>query len=69
MIDYTTLTDTDFQAHCAALYAEQDRRSKLASIPNDIRQLAQDFEGVGGSKEDLITKINEPVPVDTTVGA
>lgn len=64
MIDYTTLTDEDFQAHCAALYAEQDRRSKLISIPNDVQQMAQDFASIGGNKDDLVAKIN-----DTTVAA
>lgn len=61
MIDYTTLDEEQFQAHCAALYAEQDRRSKLASIPDDIKKLSQDFEALGGNKDDLVAKINEPV--------
>jgi hypothetical protein len=63
MIDYTQLTQEQFEQHCAALYAEQDRRSKLGSIPHDIQQLAQDFEDLGGKREDLVTKVNEPIAV------
>lgn len=63
MIDFTTLSDTDFQTTCAALYAEQERRSKLASIPDDIKQMSQDFVDLGGNKDDLIAKINQPIPI------
>lgn len=59
MIDYKQLSDQEFQEHCQALYAEQDRRSKLASIPDDVKKLADDFENFGGNKSELIEKINE----------
>lgn len=62
-INYQPMSDQLFQAHCSALYAEQDRRSKLASIPQEIKNMANSFESLGGNKEDLITKINEPMPV------
>lgn len=62
-IDYTKLTDEEFHEHCAALYAEQSRRSKLQSIPNDIKVMSNDFVSIEGNKEDLITRINEPEPV------
>ena len=58
MTDYTKLTTEDFQAHCTALYAEQDRRAKLDSIPNDVKQLAQDFETLGGNREQLFEDVN-----------
>jgi hypothetical protein len=59
MIDYTKLTEDEFQEHCSALYGEQDRRSKLRDIPSDVQKLAKDFEALGGDRADLITKINE----------
>lgn len=61
MIDYKNLTEEEFQDHCAALYAEQDRRAKIRDIPNNIQKLANDFESLGGDKADLVDKINEPV--------
>lgn len=64
MIDYKNLSDEDFSAHCAALYAEQDRRAKMNSIPAEVKKLSQDFESLGGNKEELITKINEPKEVE-----
>lgn len=59
MTDYSKLTDEKFQEECAKVYAEQERRSKLASIPSEVQKLSQDFEAIGGDKADLITKINE----------
>lgn len=61
MIDYKNLTEEEFQDHCAALYAEQDRRTNLRDIPNSVQQLANSFEQLGGDKADLVAKINEPV--------
>ena len=59
MIDYSKMNDKDFNASCSALYAEQDRRAKIASIPNDIQKMANDFVELGGDKADLIDRINE----------
>lgn len=59
MIDYSKQTQEQFEAHAQALYAEQDRRAKLNSIPDEVKKLSNDFEAIGGDKEELITKINE----------
>ena len=37
---------------------EQDRRAKLDSIPNDVKQLAQDFETLGGNRKQLFEDVN-----------
>lgn len=58
-IDYTKQSDEQFQRTCELVYAEQGRRSKLSSIPDEVKKLSQDFEANGGDKSDLITKINE----------
>lgn len=58
-MDYTKLTDEQFNEHCQALYAEQDRRAKLRDLPDEIKSRADEYEALGGSREDLITKINE----------
>lgn len=59
MKDLTKITDEQFQEICSQVYAEQERRSKLSSIPNEVQKLSQDFTALGGDKEELITKINE----------
>lgn len=59
-MELTTLTDEQLEEHRVSLLAELDRRNKLRDIPNDIRKLAQDFESLGGSRTDLIAKIEEP---------
>lgn len=53
------LSIEDFQNYCATLYEEQDRRAKLASIPEDIKRLSNDFEDFGGDKAALVEKVNE----------
>lgn len=59
MADYSKMTQAKFEEECAKMYAEQERRSKLNSIPEEVKKLSVDFEAIGGNKEDLITKINE----------
>lgn len=60
-MDYTKLSNEKFQEECAKVYAEQERRSRLSSIPEEVKKLSQDFEAIGGDKSDLITKINEEI--------
>lgn len=65
-LNYSELSEEDFQAHCTALYLEQDRRSKLGSIPEDIKKLAQDFEQLGGDNADLVTAVQDITVADPT---
>lgn len=62
MINYTELSVEEFNEHCQALYAEQERRSKLNSIPNEIKTLADNFEQLGGNRVELIAKIEAEKP-------
>lgn len=65
-MDYSKLTDEQFNEHCEALYAEQDRRAKLRDLPDEIKSRADEYEALGGDKADLIIKINEEKPSEPT---
>jgi len=56
-VDLTTLSDDDLAAHLDAVLAEQERRTRLATIPGQVAALAQQYVDGGGSVEDLAAAI------------
>lgn len=54
------LPTEEFQDYCTIMYAEQERRARIASIPDEIKRLSDDFENFGGDKTELVAKVNEP---------
>ena len=64
MEDLTQLNNTELQQLLQNVVAEQDRRRELAQIPELIKEQAGRFAGLGGDKQELIDKINEPAEVE-----
>lgn len=58
----TTLTDSDLGSLLTAAYAEQSRRSTLATAVQQVTQTAQEFVDIGGDKESLVTAIQDLTP-------
>lgn len=52
-MDYTTLTDEEFEQHREALMAELNRRNQLKEAPIQVAQIAEQYEELGGDVEEL----------------
>ena len=57
MIDFSTLTDREIDAQRVAVLTEQERRVKLTSIPHQVKDLANQYEAGGGSRQALLNAI------------
>lgn len=51
--DLTTYSDDDMDAIRAAVDAETARRTRLATIPDQVSQLAVQYVDAGGTKAEL----------------
>lgn len=58
-MDYTTLTNEELQTQYQSLLDEITRRNNLKEIPEQVDNLADKYEELGGSKEELIHRIQE----------
>lgn len=67
MEDLTQLSDQQIEDRRVAIMDELARRNQLRDIPEQVRQMAQSFEALGGNKEDLVSKVNEPTPTPEPV--
>ena len=52
-MDLTTLDDEQLAAHLNTVLAEQERRANLATIPQQITDLATRYQAGGGDVETL----------------
>lgn len=53
MLDLTTLTDEQLDDHRRAVLIEQERRTNLAAIPEQIAALARTYRDGGGDEQAL----------------
>ena len=60
-MDYTKLSDEEFEQHRVALMAELERRNNLHDIPLQIQQLAQNYENLGGDKEVMVARLEDGI--------
>ena len=58
-MDYKTLTDEELQTRYQSLLDEITRRNNLKEIPDQVDNLADKYEELGGNKEELIHRIQE----------
>lgn len=56
-IDMTNLTDEQLDELRVAVLAEQERRQRMSAIPDQIRDLADQYEAGGGSRQALLDAI------------
>lgn len=57
MIDLSTLTDEQLDEQRVAILTEQERRQRMSAIPNQIKDLADQYEAGGGSRQELLDAI------------
>ena len=56
-MDLTTFTDEQLDAHRRAVLIEQERRAKLAQLPDDLAAMARDAAAAGCDRDDLIERV------------
>lgn len=64
-LELSKLTDVELSELRISVLNEQERRQRLADIPNQIKQLATTYEQSGGDRAALANELApEPVPSD-----
>lgn len=58
-MDLTQLTDDELDDHRRAVLVEQERRTALATIPDQVRDLADTYRAGGGEVADLHDAVGE----------
>lgn len=58
-MDLTTLTDEQLDAHRIAVLTEQERRAKLAELPDQLAAMTRDAVKAGVDPEVLRDKVDE----------
>lgn len=57
MLNLATLTDEQLDAHRRAVLIEQERRAKLAQLPDQLADMARDAAAAGCDRDDLIERV------------
>lgn len=58
-MDLTTLTDEQLDDHRRAVLTEQERRAKLAQLPDQLAAMARDAVAAGCDPETLRDRVGE----------
>ena len=59
MLDLTTLTDEQLDTHRRAVLSEQERRAKLAQLPDQLAAMARDAAAAGCDRDELIERVTD----------
>lgn len=59
MLDLTTLTDEQLDDHRRAVLSEQERRSKLEQLPDDLAAMARDAAAAGCDRDELLERVTD----------
>ena len=65
-MDLTTLTDDQLDARRIAVLTEQERRAKLAELPDQLADMARDAIAAGVDPDALRDKVNEALTGEVT---
>lgn len=65
-IDFKELTDSELNMLYAKANAELTRRKDMRELPEQVVGLVGAYEQLGGDKQEIIDKINEP-PIEVVV--
>ena len=57
MLDLTTLTDEQLDAHRRAVLIEQERRTKLEQLPEQLADMARDAAAAGCDRDELLERV------------
>ena len=58
-MDYKTLTEEQLQEQLQSIMDEINRRNDLKEIPERVDSLVKKYEELGGSKEELVHRIQD----------
>ncbi|MDN6401045.1 MAG: hypothetical protein L0K01_11435 [Brachybacterium sp.] len=58
-MDLTTLTDEQLDDHRRAVLLEQERRAKIAQLPDQLAAMARDAASAGCDRDDLIERVTD----------
>ena len=56
-MDLTTLTDAELSTLRQEVAAEQDRRRKVAQLPDDLAAMARDAAAAGCDRDELLDRV------------
>ena len=59
MLDLTTLTDEQLDDHRRAVLIEQERRAKLAQLPDQLAAMARDAAAAGCDPDELLERVTD----------
>lgn len=63
-MDLKTLTDEQLNARRIAVLTEQERRAKLASLPDDLAAMARDAAEAGCDPDELLERVTDALTTD-----
>lgn len=63
-MDLTALTAEQLDAHRVKVLNEQERRARLAGIPDQVAALATAYRDAGGDAADLAPRLEPTPPVE-----
>ena len=58
-MDLTTLTDEQLDDHRRAVLIEQERRAKLAQLPDQLAGMARDAVAAGADPDQLLEQLTD----------
>ena len=58
-MDLTTLTDAEISTLRQEIAAEQDRRRKVAQLPDDLADMARDAAAAGCDRDELLERVTD----------
>lgn len=67
-MDLTTLTDDQLDARRIAVLIEQERRAKLAQLPDQLADMARDAASAGCDRDELIERVADALGEEPTDG-
>ena len=63
-MDLTTLTDEQLDDHRRAVLIEQERRAKLAQLPDQLAGMARDAAAAGCDRDELLERVADALTTD-----
>lgn len=58
-MDLTTLTDEQLDSRRVAVLTEQERRAKLAQLPDNLAAMARDAAEAGCDRDELLARVTD----------
>lgn len=63
-MDLTTLTDEQLDARRIAVLTEQERRAKLAQLPDQLAAMARTAAEAGCDRDELLERVTDALTTD-----